>query len=216
VARFADFAARFPQLLPKNLRSPTWISQLANEVGRFPQHEAAIREFLHSKPELVALCHWNANVDNAWFWHNARGELECGLMDWGHVSQMNVAMALWGCLSAAEIHLWDHHLEQLLLLFVTEFQRSGGPAISVQELKLHLQLYIAIMGLAWLLDVPALLQSHMPDLGDLKDRFDPRLKANETVRVRLQMMSTFLHLWQTHDFGRALDQLIARNQATQE
>jgi hypothetical protein len=79
VSRFAEFAAKFPQLLPKNITSPDFLSQLAEEVPRFLEHELAIKEFLHSKPEFIALCHWNANVDNAWFWRNARGELECGL-----------------------------------------------------------------------------------------------------------------------------------------
>jgi hypothetical protein len=160
VARFADFAARFPQLLPKNITSSAFISRVSEEVARFPEHEGAIREFLRSRPELIALCHWNANVDNAWFRRNARGELQCGLLDWGHVSQMNVAMSLWGSLSGPETSLWDNHLDELLALFVAEFRACGGPVLDVQELKLHLELYIAIMGLAWLLDSPPLTQAH--------------------------------------------------------
>jgi hypothetical protein len=213
VARYADFAARFPQLLPPDITSPTFIARLADEVARFPEHESAIRQLLHSRPELIALCHWNANVDNAWFWRNARGELECGLLDWGHVSQMNVAMALWGSLSAAEIELWDCHFEELLALFVAEFRSCGSPALDVEELKLHLWLYIALMGLAWLLDVPALVQTQMPSLAEVESRIDPRLKANEAARVRLQMMSTFLHLWKTRDFPAVLDQLLERTRS---
>lgn len=212
VARFSDFAASFPQLLPPDIVSPAFIAQLASEVTRFPEHERAIKQFLHSKPELIALCHWNANIDNAWFWRNAGGELECGLLDWGHVSQMNVAMALWGSLSAAEIELWDDHLEELLALFAAEFRHCGSPALDVDELKLHMWLYIALMGLAWLLDVPALVQSQIPALAEVKSRFDPRLKTNEAARVRLQMMSTFLHLWKTHDFAGVLDRFLARMQ----
>jgi len=210
VARYSDFAARFPQLLPPDIASPTFIARLADAVVRFPEHESAIKQFLHSRPEFIALCHWNANVDNAWFWRNARGELECGLLDWGHVSQMNVAMALWGSLSAADIELWDCHFEELLALFVAEFRHCGGPALDVEELKLHLWLYIALMGLAWLLDVPALVQAQMPCLAEVESRVDPRLKENEAARVRLQMMSTFLHLWNTHDFPAVLARFLER------
>jgi hypothetical protein len=207
VARFADFAAKFPQLLPKSLTSSKFTTQLAREVAQFPEHEFAIKQFLQSQPQLIALCHWNANVDNAWFWRNAQGQLECGLLDWGHVSQMNVAMALWGAFSGAEIELWDHHLDELLTLFVAEFRRSGGPPLEVEELKLHLHLYIAIMGLAWLMDAPALIQVQIPDLAAAADRFDPRFEANETARVQLHMMTTFLHLWDTRDFGSLLSRL---------
>ena len=207
VARFADFAAKFPQLLPKNLTSSGFAARLAQEVVHFPEREFAIKQFLQSQPALIALCHWNANVDNAWFWRNDQGELECGLLDWGHVSQMNVAMALWGAYSGAEIELWDQHLDELLAFFVAEFRRCGGPSLEPEELKLHLHLYIAIMGLAWLMDVPALIQAQTPDLTDIADRFDPRLAANEAARVRLHMMTTFLHLWNTQDFENLLSRM---------
>lgn len=213
VARFSEFATKYPRLLPANITSPAFISRLADEVARFPEHEAAIKQFLHSEPGLIALCHWNANIDNAWFWRDTDGELECGLMDWGHVSQMNVAMALWGALSATDIELWDRHIDELLALFVAEYRRCGGPIIEIEELRLHLHLYIAIMGLAWLLDAPALIGAQMPDLNDVDSRFDPRIKTNEAVRVRLQMMSTFLNLWHRQHFGRLLDQFLSRTTA---
>jgi hypothetical protein len=68
-------------------------------------HEPAIWQYLAGNSDYIALCHWNANVDNAWFYTDAAGELQCGLMDWGCVGRMNVAMAVWGALSAAETAL---------------------------------------------------------------------------------------------------------------
>jgi hypothetical protein len=209
VAKFAAFAAEYPQLLPENIASPRFISRFAQGVAQFPQHEAGIKQFLNSQPELIALCHWNAHVDNAWFWRNTRGELECGLLDWGHAGQMNVAMALWGALSGAETELWDNHFERLLVLFLDELRSCGGPALQVEDVKLHLHLYVAVMGLAWLMDAPAFLQARIPDLREVDSRFDPRIAANERARSRLQIMTTFLNLWDTQDLGTC----IARMQA---
>jgi hypothetical protein len=96
VAQYADFVARCPQLFPTNLTSPTLFAKLDREVGRFLAHESTIKRFLQSDPKLIALCHWNANIDNAWFWRDEAGVLQCGLLDWGHANQMNVAFALWG------------------------------------------------------------------------------------------------------------------------
>jgi hypothetical protein len=210
VARYAAFAARYPQLLPADIRGEPFITLLQEEVTRFPAHEAAIKSFLTHRPELIALCHWNANVDNAWFHRGVDGQLECGLMDWGHVSQMNLAMSLWGCLSAAETELWDRHLNELLQLFAVQFESRGAPRFDLEELQLHLRLYVALMGLAWLLDVPALIQPLLPPPDQVADRFDSAVRDNETVRVRLQMMSTFLHLWRTLDLPGALDQFLTR------
>ena len=207
VSRLADFAAKWPQLLPKHIAASGFIAQLAQEVVHFPAAEASIRQLLRSQPDLIALCHWNANVDNAWFWRTPQGELECGLLDWGHAGKMNVAMALWGAFSAAELELWDRHLDELLVLFVTEYRGCGGPTLDGDELKLHLHLYVAIMGLAWLLDAPAVLQQHIPDLNTSANRFDPRIRGNEATRVKLQMMTTFLNLWNTQNFGTLLSRM---------
>ena len=210
VSRFAAFAGAYPQLLPANIASPDFAATLARAAPRFLEHELAIKQYLYGQPDFIALCHWNANVDNAWFWRNAEGALECGLLDWGRVSQMNVALALFGGWSAAEIDIWNNRLDELLTLFVTEFAAGGGPVLDIAELKFQLQLFVALMGLAWLLDAPALIQAQIPNLSEIKDRLDPRFKANETARVQLHMMTTVLNLWQTHDFGGVLDRFLRR------
>jgi hypothetical protein len=203
--RYAAFAKEFPQLLPQNIRTPEFLARFIDEAPRFTAHEGAIKRFLNSDPAFVALCHWNAHVDNAWFWKSAGGELECGLMDWGHVSQMNVAMAMWGALSGAEIGLWNDHLDELISLFVSEFAAWGGPRLDAEDIKFHMQLYIAQMGLTWLLDAPASLRGFFPDLARIENRFDPRFRANERARTQLQIMVVFLNLWDRHDFGAVLD-----------
>ena len=208
IARYAAFAADAPQLLPADVTDPVFIAKLAAEAPKFLLHEAAIKKFLYSRPGLIALCHWNANIDNAFFWRNAAGQLECGLLDFGHVGQMNMAMALWGSLSAAEPELWDRHIDTLLTLFVTEVRSCGGPSIDGSELRLHLNLYIALMGITWLLDVGKLIRSRIADLAAVPNRLDPKIRDHELSRVRLHMASVFLHLWRTQDFGAQLERCL--------
>ena len=114
VAQYADFAAQCPQLLPAHIVTSRFVARLEHEVCRYLEHEATIKRFLQSNSDLIALCHWNAQIDNAWFWRDASGVLQCGLMDWGHVNQMNVAFSLWGCLSGAIQEIWDGHLRNCL------------------------------------------------------------------------------------------------------
>jgi hypothetical protein len=204
VDRLAELAVAQPGLLPANVRAPEFVTRLRHEVVRFADREKDIWRCLSADSDHVALCHWNANVDNAWFWQRD-GRLECGLMDWGCVGQMNVAMAIWGAMCSAETTMWDTHLDGLLDVFLTEFRSAGGPALAPDAMKLHLMLYIAIMGLAWLLDVPSYLLRLLPDT--VADRFDARIADNEQARSRLLMMTNFLNLWETSDFIGALDAL---------
>src|SRR5690606_23178185 len=131
-----------------------FIGRLGDEVVRVAAHAEAIRDELLSTPAHIALCHWNANVDNAWFWREG-GELRCGLMDWGCVGRMNVAMALWGALSAASTPLWSEHLDTLLLRFAAGFAAAGAEPLDLPTLKRQLLLYAGLMGITWLLDAPA-------------------------------------------------------------
>jgi hypothetical protein len=206
VDRYADFAAKHPQLLPANIRSKGFLARLAKEAPRFQARGGAVGRILQGKPEMIALCHWNAHVDNAWFWRNDDRQIECGLLDWGNVSQMNVAMAIWGCLSAAETGIWDDHLDELLTLFVREFESCGGPTLDVAELKEHLTIYAAMMGLTWMLDVPHTL-ARIPGLSELRDRRDPRIESDERARTQLVILTSFLNLWEKTDMGGVLADL---------
>ena len=181
---------------------------MTRAVPRFAEHENAIKEFLYRKPELIALCHWNANIDNAWFWRNPRGELECGLLDWGRAGQMNVASALYGSLSGGEPDIWNDHLDALLTLFAEEFARCGTPMLDPKELKFHLHLTTAMMGLAYLMDAPPIIRAEIADLGASQSRFDRRFEVNENARVQLHMVTMFLSQWQTRDFGALLDEFL--------
>src|SRR3546814_9804042 len=96
VAQYRDLVARAPQLFPAHIATPEFITRFEQEAQRFLQHETTIKRFLHADPKFIALCHWNAHIDNAWFWRDADGTLQCGLMDWGRVRQLNLAYPLWG------------------------------------------------------------------------------------------------------------------------
>ena len=204
VAAYARFAAQFPQLLPKNIRSDEFLARLAEEAPRFQALGELGNQVLQSEPDMIALCHWNAHVDNAWFWRNGQNQVECGLMDWGNVCRMNVAMAIWGCLSGAEIEIWDYHLDDLLTLFVSEFKKTGGAAVDLEVLKRHLTIYVAMMGLNWMLDAPLTLLK-IPDLADAGSRFDSRIADNERARAQLLIMTAFLNLWAKEDMVEVID-----------
>jgi hypothetical protein len=205
--RLAEFTQTHPALLPPNVRSPRFISRLLDEAPRLLAHEPALWRHLADHPDYIALCHWNANVDNAWFWRDAENRLQCGLMDWGCVSQMNMAMAIWGAMSGAETDMWNNHLHHLLQIFVAEVRCSGGPQLSAGELRAQIVLYAAMMGVNWLLEVPALIRARFGDAAKRMSRTDAHIRDDEAVRAPLQMLANVLNLWATHPVGQLLDGL---------
>ncbi len=204
LGRLAEFAETHPNLLPANTRDPAFLSSLAEQIPLIVAADTALWPQLAASTDHIALCHWNANVDNAWFWRGHDGLLRCGLMDWGCVSQLNVAMALWGALSAAENALWDQHFDDLVGLFVHEYAASGGPRVDHGVLTAQVLQYAAIMGATWLLDVPALIRARLGEPAEAMTRFDPAIKHDEGIRAPLQMLTNVLNLWQTRDVGELL------------
>jgi hypothetical protein len=205
--QLAEFAETDRGLLPANVVSPEFLSRLRQDAPRIAASEQVVARQLAADTDYVALCHWNANIDNAWFWRDTDG-MHCGLMDWGCVSQMNLGMAIWGAMSGAEIDMWDQHLDELLNVFVTEVRRCGGPDLVLDRLRRHTLLYAAVMGVAWLLDVPALIRKRFGASAP-SSRTDPRIKDDESVRAPLQMLSNLLNLWERHRVGDLLDAALA-------
>lgn len=209
IARFDAFVQRAPQLFPANI-TPALFADIARHAGMFIARQADIRAFLASKPDLIAMCHWNANIDNAWFWRNERGDLRCGLMDWGHVSQLNLAFSLWGCLSGACLEVWNDHFDELIELFTRELAINGGPRIAPDVLTLHFDLYVAMMGLSYFIDSPARIVERFPAVLHASGPWDPIFRTNDTARNQLHIATAFLNLWQRHRLGERLNALSTR------
>ena len=209
IDRLREFAAAYPQLLPPAIRSEAFLDRFAREATRFCGHEAAIADHLAHAARYGALCHWNANIDNAWFWREPDGALRCGLMDWGNSRVMNIGIALAGSLMAAEPEFLVAHLDELLRCYVDAFAAECGEVLDLGELRDHMFLQIASSGLLWLIDAPAMILRNCPDLAAAKSRFDPRLQRDELLRNQLLMLTVFLSLWDAFAFGEVLDRYLA-------
>ena len=203
--RLVEFVESHPGLFPEF--APGFLATLPTELPKVVDHEPAVWRYLATASDHLALCHWNANLDNAWFWRDEGGTLRCGLLDWGCVSRMNVAMALWGALSAAEISLWDRHFDELTTRFAAQYAASGGPELDTDELARQVLAYAGTMGVTWLLDTPALISARLGDTARQLTRFDAPVRDDESLRAPLQMLTNVLNLWQTRDIGALLASL---------
>jgi hypothetical protein len=193
--------------LPDHVRDPAFLDRFAARAPAFLEREHELKRYLNSRADFIALCHWNANVDNAWFARRPDGTFEAGLVDWGSVGQMNVAQGVYGVLCATETDIWDAHAHDLIALFAAEYAAHGGPVLDVEELTLDVLLFVALLGMAWMLDAPTLVAAQIPDLRGDADRFEPRLHEDFLARAQLQLMTVFLHIWQREDLPSVLDRV---------
>jgi hypothetical protein len=71
------------------------------------------------------------------------------------------------------------------------------------------------MGVAWLLDLPALIRKRFGATAP-NSRMDPRIKDDESIRAPLQMLSNLLNLWERHRIGDLLDEALVEGAARVE
>jgi hypothetical protein len=197
-----------PQLFPPAVTAPDFGSRLERDALAFLRHEKAVRRFLHADPRFIALTHWNSNIDNAWFWRDETGVLWCGLLDWGMVRQMNLAYGLWGGLSAADRAMLEAHLDPLLAGFANRLAAHGGPSLPLDRLGLHFDLSVALLGLALMMDLPALIEARLPAAAGAASPRDPVIRRDPVVSGFLHVTTNFLDLWARRDFGASLARVL--------
>lgn len=202
-----DFVLRGPQHFPEDVRSAAFLEQMRRDALLIRENEATIQRYLTGDPAMIALDHWNAHIDNCFFWREG-AELHCGLIDWGRVGQITFGSALWGGLSAAHHDIWDRHLDELLGLFVEEYRRGGGPAITVEALENHLMVHIATMGVARVLAFPEIISFRYPAIAQASGPQDAAILAIEPARNCLHVLTVFLKLWERRDFGARVRALL--------
>jgi hypothetical protein len=69
---------------------------------------------------------------------------------------------------------------------------------------LQYRLSVAVLGIAWILDAPSLIEGELPDFARLQGRRDPKLRSSFLARAQLQLLMVFLNEWQAEDIGEAL------------
>ncbi len=205
--KLKDFAAAAPQLLPANVRTPAFLDAFCDDTMVVLEKEPLILAHLADQSDLIALCHWNMNPDNAWFWRDEQGVLQSGQLDWGGVCQMNLAQSFFGMTCAAETDFLEAHEEELTRLVLDEYQAHGGPAVPLEDFVRSIHLSMALLGTAWMLDAPSLIEAEIPDYATLKDRFDPRIRDKFIPRAQLQLMTVYLNEWRRYDIGRLVRSL---------
>jgi hypothetical protein len=210
--RCRSFSHRCPRLLPAEIRSEAFLDRLARDANRIRQHEAALQRHLTGNPDMIALCHWNAHVDNCIFTRDDDGNLDCGFIDWGRVGRITLGSVLWGALSAAHHAIWDEHIDELLALFAAEYHAAGGPAITADALDDHLALHMAGMGTARVLAFPEIIEFRLPACVDASGPHDPMFEpvTADAARNCRQVYVNLLQHWRRRDFGAKLDLLLER------
>jgi hypothetical protein len=205
--RMFDFVERYPKLFPENVRQPDFRAQFIRDIPDVLRAEERMRETLYGNPDFIAFAHWNANIDNCWFWRDAAGILQCGFVDWANAGQISVAQSVSGAISGAEPFIWNEHLDELLNVYIEEYAAQGGPRLSLDELRLHNLLIVAVSGVAYSMGAPLAIERDIENIDAVESYRDDCFRKHENARIQLHMMTKMLNVWQTRKLGDVMRKL---------
>ncbi len=205
--RMFDFILRYPKLFPENICAPEFRKQFISDIPDLVSAEGRIREVLYGNRDFIAFAHWNANIDNCWFWRDSQGTLQCGFMDWANAGQISVAQSVSGAISGAEPFIWNEHLDELLTVFIEEYAAEGGPRLSLDEMRLHNLLIVALSGVAYSMRAPIAIERDIEQIDAVESYRDDCFREHENARIQLHMMTKMLNVWQTRRLGDVVRKL---------
>ncbi len=181
IDRLIDFIGRIaPQLFAPQATTPAFLAQWREDLLFGLAHKDAVIAYLRQNIDYTGLCHPNLNVDNAWYWRDASGDLQVGLLDWGGAGQMSIAQALSGMMMMPDPDMHIRLVRDVIDSFITEYQRLSGLELNRDELLLQYKASIFSTAIWIILQmlVDGLSQFSEDEYRTMQDRFDDRLQQN--------------------------------------
>jgi len=178
---------------PKEFSDPKFLDALEEMVVDTGAYSTEINLFSSFFPHMIALQHTNLQADNAYYWRNSKGELDCGIIDWGGASPSNVsAGVLCGCLTGAEGEILHEYDVRLLRCFKDEYYRECGIELDLEEMERlwHLQYcnYVASCGIS--IEREIFRETPRKEWKDITDLMDKRVVGRWNCRCFSFMIRT--------------------------
>jgi len=136
-----EFATKIaPQVFTPRGKDPQMLKKMQEDIAWIAPYFDDIRTWLGSCSDWIAAMHPNLQADNAFFWKDEQGDMDCGVFDWSGFGRSPFVSNFMGCLSGAEADLLDAHEEGLLRMFCDEYKRYGGPDLDYKDMMLRYRL----------------------------------------------------------------------------
>mmetsp|Transcript_35483 Transcript_35483/g.81203 ORF Transcript_35483/g.81203 Transcript_35483/m.81203 type:complete len:1148 (-) Transcript_35483:189-3632(-) len=186
---------------PAEVTDEAFLSEWKEDAMDLLDYQVEIHCFMNgagtSDPhDYVALTHNNLQVDNAFFWRDETGTVQVGLLDWGVLGCGPVANALQGCISGAQEHVYQDHLDTFLTSFIDAYADNGGPRLDLERLRTMMLLHAATWSVNVTQNVTQVLKfTKVKEWAEIDDWFDPRIMDRFQCRTHCAQFKMSLLLW---------------------
>jgi len=182
---------------PKELVTASAMEKFKTQATEMAKYVCEMQFYMWAIPEFFALCHPNAQVDNAFYWKDESGQTVCGLLDWGGISHGTIPGCLGNGWMGAEPEVMEEHEEKLVQLFVDEYEKITGFRFDVGDMRMNMKLSQACVLYGCFANIGMLLRIYKRDeWKTMKGRKDPRIDENFLNRCYFVQLVLWMKMWQ--------------------
>lgn len=185
-----------PHLFPEAMQAPDFVARLRRDGMRILDNQKALADWIVRDVDYTGFCHANLNLDNAWFWRDAEGALQAGLIDWGYAGQMSLGQAFQGMLFASDPEGILERRHGLVDLFVEEYAQESGTRLDAPTLLEHARV-ASLLSLPLVIYAVTSVLEHSPKevWQSIPDWSTPPVAADSGLGTLLSMVSNILMEW---------------------
>jgi len=199
-----DFACGFVSdvgkvLFPKYVQKEPFLNKMKKTLMTLSAYTAEINYWKYSDYDYVALGHMNLNVDNAYFWRDEKGQLDCGVFDWGMMGTGCMGHKLWWWMYCRDFDPWKRNMANDLKTFCDNYAAAGGPTLDKKKLE-QMIMVTAMEQMHGLVAAVPQIYKMCPkkEWPTIKDRYDPRIGENvdgkSTIRLYLHCINNIMRI----------------------
>jgi len=202
-------------VFPEWTRTEKFGHKLFNTMLKANAYAAEMNFWMHLNPDFTSLGHLNLNVDNAYFWRDEEGKLDCGVFDWGGLGLKSAGSQLWWWYYCMDYLDFQKNIKGLLEAYAATYKEHSGLDLDKEDLYVMVILS-AIAQLSGLVSAVPQITKMCPkkEWDTIKDRYDPRIGANvdgkSTIRLYLHVMNTIMAIIEEMKGDEIVDDWIKR------
>jgi len=207
-----DFATKVaPHLMTGFARDAENVKRFAEDMEFMQPKLFGPVVFYHSTPSIwMGASHPNCQLDNAYYWYDEHGSMDCGLFDWAVFQRMPIPGALNGCAGTMGAGLYSAHEDGLLKLFCDEHERYGGKRLDLEELRLRMNMgaVLGAGGLGRFLEKDVYPAIPKEQWHQIESFHSPALTDHWIARIYAMSIDRLLDFWGRRPFRKIVDEFI--------
>mmetsp|Transcript_6958 Transcript_6958/g.19663 ORF Transcript_6958/g.19663 Transcript_6958/m.19663 type:complete len:657 (+) Transcript_6958:66-2036(+) len=200
-------------VFPEYVKTDAFKDKFFDNMMTWSAYAAEIQYWLHHDLDYVSLGHNNLNADNAYFWRDEHGKLDCGVIDWGGFGEGPLGHKMWWTFNCADFEQFQRCLPNYIDVFIATYREAGGPQLDGEIFRDHVILStfgnVSFMVRA----VPDCMKMcPAKEWATIQDRHDPRIAGNingkSTLRTTLHVLNNGLRVLEEMGSDKVLDKFI--------